>query len=189
MDLWVALVAGPQTAEVVQVREAALDDPALTAQPGAVFAAAASDHRFDAALPEQPAVLVVVVAAIGEDRVGLPAGPAELAGDRPGVQVIQQRHELGDVVAVAARQGDGERDAGRVDEEVVLGARAGTIDGGGPRQEPPKRARTWQPSTAARDQSIAPAALSLTSRCRCSASQTPAFCQSRSRRQAVTPEP
>ena len=120
MDLGVALVADAQAAEVVQVREAALDDPALGAEARAVLGAAARDHRFDSALPEQPAVLVVVIAAVGEHDVGLLARPPELAGDRPGVQVIEQRQQLGDVVAIAACQPDGERDAGGVDEQVVF---------------------------------------------------------------------
>ena len=120
MESGVALVAGSQAAEVVQVREAALDDPALGAQSGAVVAAAARDHGFDAALPEQPAVLVVVIATIGQDQVGLLARPAAFAGDRPGVQVVEQRQQLGDVIAVAAGQRDGQRDAGGVDEQVVF---------------------------------------------------------------------
>lgn len=142
MDRRVAFVAGSQTAEVVQVGEAAFDDPALAAQAGAVVGAAAGDDGLDAARPEQPAVLVVVVAAVGQDQVGLLSWPADLAGDRARVQRVEQRQQLGDVVAVAARQRDRERDAGRVDEQVVLGARAGTINRGWPRQEPPKRART-----------------------------------------------
>jgi hypothetical protein len=36
------------------------------------------------------------------------------------VQPIQQRQQLGDVVAVAAGLRDGQRDPGRVDEELVL---------------------------------------------------------------------
>jgi hypothetical protein len=173
----------------VQVSEAALDDPALATEARAVLGLAPSDDRFDPALPEQAAVLVVVIAAVGDDEVGLLARATGLAGDGPGVQVVKQRDQLRDVVAVAAGQGDGERDPGGVDEQVVLGAGAGTIDRGRPGQEPPKRARTCDPSTAARDQSIAPAALRRVSRCWCSASQTPACCQSRSRRHAVTPEP
>jgi hypothetical protein len=171
------------------VRETALDDPALPAETGAVRGAAAGDHGLDPAGAQQPAVLVVVIAAIGEQQVGLLAGPADLAGDRPGVQIVKQRQQLGNVVAVAAGQRDGQRDAGRVDQQMVLAASAGTINRGRPRQEPPKRARTCDPSTAARDQSIAPAALSFSSRRWCSASHTPACCQSRSRRHAVTPEP
>ncbi len=85
-----------------------------------MFAAASGDHGFDAARPQQSAVLVVVIAAIGEQPVGLLAGSAWLAGHWSGVQVVQQRQQLRDVVAVAAGQRDGERDAGRVDEEMVL---------------------------------------------------------------------
>jgi hypothetical protein len=65
-------------------------------------------------------VFVVVVAAIGEKQVGLLARPSALASDRPGVEIVQQRQELGDVVAVAAGQRDGQRDARGIDEQVVL---------------------------------------------------------------------
>jgi hypothetical protein len=54
-----------------------------------VLAAAAGDHGLDAARPEQPAVFVVVVAAIGEQQVGFAARSAGLAGDWSGVQVVQ----------------------------------------------------------------------------------------------------
>lgn len=142
MHRGVAFVADPQPAEVVQVREAALDDPALRAQSGAVRDASLGNHRGDPARPQDAPVLLEVVAAVGEQPVGFLARPAELATDGPGVQLVQQRDELGDVVAVAARQCHRQRDAGRVDQQVVLAARAGTIDRGWPRQEPPKRART-----------------------------------------------
>ena len=106
-----------------------------------MFDAASGDHGFDAARPQQAPVLVVVVAAVSEDQVGLLAGPAVLAGDRSGMQIVEQRHQLGDVVAVAAGQRDGQRDARRVDEQMVFGARAGTVNRGRPGQEPPKSAR------------------------------------------------
>ena len=102
------------------MREAAFDDPALAAQAGAVFGPAPRDHGFDAARPEQPAVLVVVIAAVGEDQVGFAARATGLAGDRPAVQIVKQRDQLRDVVAVAAGQRDGERDAARVDEQMVF---------------------------------------------------------------------
>ncbi len=82
--------------------------------------AAARDDRLDASNPEQAAVLVVVIAAVGEEEVGLLAGPADLAGDRPGVQIVEQRDELGDVVAIAAGQRDREWDPGRVDQQMVF---------------------------------------------------------------------
>jgi hypothetical protein len=51
----------------VQPGEGALDDPAVAAKTSAMLGLAASDHRLDAALPDQPPVLVVVVAAVGAD--------------------------------------------------------------------------------------------------------------------------
>src|SRR5690606_1827469 len=63
------------------------------------------------------------------------------------------------------------------------------IDWAGTGFRPPFNARTWEPSAAARDQSISPAALSLASSNSCSRGHTPASVQSRSRRQQVMPEP
>jgi hypothetical protein len=65
-------------------------------------------------------VLVVVIASVGEEPVGLLAWPSHLAGHGPAVEVFDQRDQLRDVVAVPASQPDGERDAARVDEQVVL---------------------------------------------------------------------
>jgi hypothetical protein len=86
------------------VREAALDDPALLAQAGAVVGAATRDDGLDAARPEQAAILVVVAAAVGEDRVGFLSRSATLADHRACVQLVEQRQQLSDVVAVAACQ-------------------------------------------------------------------------------------
>jgi len=85
-----------------------------------VRCAAAGDDRLDPACPEQPAVLVVVIAAVSEHDIGLLPRPPRFAADRPGVQEIEQREQLGDVVAVGAGQRDRERDPGAVDQEVVL---------------------------------------------------------------------
>ena len=100
--------------------EAALDDPALAAEAGAVSCPAAGDDGSDAESPQEPTVLVVVIATVSEHAVGLLAWPAGLAGDGPAVKIFDQRQQLGDVVAVAARQADRQRDAARVDEEMVL---------------------------------------------------------------------
>lgn len=91
MDVGAAFVAGAQAAEVVEVREAALDDPAPSSESRAMRGAAAGDDRFDASLPEQPAVLVVVIAAVGEHDIGLLPRPSWFAADRPCVQQIEQR--------------------------------------------------------------------------------------------------
>ncbi len=66
MHVGVTLVANSQTSEVVQVRKAALDDPALAAQAGAVLCSASGDHGCDPERSQQAAVLVVVIATVGE---------------------------------------------------------------------------------------------------------------------------
>lgn len=89
MHGWVALIADAKPAEVVQVGEASFDDPAVAAEPGAVGDAAAGDDGLDVASPQQAAVLVEVVAAVGQQQVGLLPRPPDLAGDRAGVQRIE----------------------------------------------------------------------------------------------------
>jgi hypothetical protein len=104
----------------VQVSKAALDDPALSPEARAIGCATAGDERCDAERSEQPAVLVVVIATVGQQTIGLLAWPAHLPGDRPAVEVFDQRQQLGDVVAMPTGQADRQRDAAGVDEQMVL---------------------------------------------------------------------
>ena len=120
MDLVAAVVADEQSFVVVEPGEGALDDPADAAEPGAVSGFAACDHWFDAALAHELAVFVVVVAAVGDHGVWPTAWPPDLAAYRR--HTLQQRDELGDVVAVSAGDREGERDPRRVYEKVMLGA-------------------------------------------------------------------
>ena len=158
MDVAAALIARAEPFEGVQPGEAALDHPALTAQPGAVRDAAAGDPRSDPALSELSAVDVVVIAAIGEQLPRSPAGPAAPAPDRR--DGVNQRDELGDVVAVATGQADRERDPAGIADQVVLGAGTAAVDRRGADVVPPLRARTWEPSTAQRSRSSSPSARS-----------------------------
>ena len=74
-----AFVADEQAMELVQPGEGALDDPAVTAEAGAVIGGAAGDHWFDPALTELATVTSEVVAAIGDELFGSAAGPADEA--------------------------------------------------------------------------------------------------------------
>ena len=136
MHLGAAFVADEQPLELVEVGEGALDDPAERAEPGAVFALRRAITGLMPRCAEQPAVLVVVVAAVGDAAAsgrlrGRPTRPA--TGGHP----VEQRDQLGDVVAVAAGQRPGERDPGRVDEEMVLRAASGLyLPGSGPFRSP-----------------------------------------------------
>ena len=126
MHVGAAVVADEQALELVQPGEGAFDDPAGAAEAGAVVCVAAGDLGLDRALPEQAAVLVVVVAAVGAQT----RRPASGAPDQPAHRrhAVEQRDQLRDVVAVAAGQRPGKRDPARVDQEVVLGAAAAAID-------------------------------------------------------------
>lgn len=126
MDFVAAVVADEQALEVMQPGEGALDDPASTTKAGSVSGLAAGDLRLDPSLPELAPVLVVVVAAVCGHSLGPPARAADLAAHRR--DTLDERDQLGDVVAVATRERPGERDPGRVDQEVVLGAVSGSIN-------------------------------------------------------------
>jgi hypothetical protein len=158
VDVSAAFVADAEPLEGVQPGEAALDHPPLAAQPGAVGDAAAGDPRSDAALAELSAVDVVVIAAVGEQLPRPPARPSASTPDR--WDGINQRDELGDVVAVAAGECHGQWYAAGVAEQVVLGARPAAVDRGRADVVPPLRARMCEPSTAQRSRSSSPRARS-----------------------------
>jgi hypothetical protein len=187
VDVGSAFVADEQSFEVVEPGEGALDDPAVVSEARAVLGLAARDHGLDPARADEAAVLVVVVAAVGAQGIRSTARSATAAThcrDR-----VEQRDQLGDVVAVAARDREGERSSVRVDEEVLLGAGTASINRARARFGAPFFAWTCDESTTARDHSISPAARSRSNSSACNLSQTPARCHSSSRRQHVTPEP
>ncbi len=126
MDLVAAVVADEQPLEVVQPGEGALNDPAVAAEAGVVLGLAPRDLGPDPSVSELTPVLVVVVAAIG----GNPVGPSPRTPDATAYRrdPLDERDQLSDVVAVAARERPGERDPGRVDQEVVFGAVSGSIN-------------------------------------------------------------
>jgi hypothetical protein len=126
VDFVAAVVADEQPLVVVQPGKRALDDPANATEAGAVGGLAAGDLGADAASAKLAPVLVVVVATVGGDPVGPSTRAADLAADRR--DALDQREQLGDVVAVAAGDGPGERDPGRVYEKVMLRAVSGSIN-------------------------------------------------------------
>ena len=167
--------------------DGAFDDPPVDAEAGTVWDAAAGDHRFDAQRSDETAVFVVVVAAVAEQAVGSVAWPSDQAGDRR--DLLQQGYQLGDVVAVAAGQRDGEWDAPAIDDEVVLAARTCAVDRAWTAFGPRRAARTWEESITARDQSSFFATRSFFRSTKCSWSHTPASFHAARRRQQVMPDP
>jgi hypothetical protein len=91
-----------------------------------VLDTAAGDHGSDAAGADQAAVLVVVVAAIGEQvRWSTFRSSDHSSNRRDG---IDQWDQLRDIVAVPAGQRDRERNTAGVGDQVVLGAGLAPVD-------------------------------------------------------------
>lgn len=78
----------------------ALNDPAFTPEARSVLGATPGDDWGDAACTELAAVAVVVIAAVGENPVGLAAWSSDSAFDRRGSPCVDERQQLSDVVAV-----------------------------------------------------------------------------------------
>ena len=176
MGLVAAVGADKQTASVVQPGEGALDDPTVATKSGAVLGLAACDQRPGPALAHETAVLVVVVAAVGDDAVGTAPRPAGATANRR--HTVEQLEQLRDVVAVAAGERPSERDAAAVYEEMLLAAAAAPVDRARTGLGAPFFAWTWLESAIARDHSISPAACSSASNNSCSRCHTPACCHS-----------
>jgi len=118
VDVGSAFVADEEAFHLVEPAEGAFDDPAVAAEPGAVALVAVGEQGRDPALAERLAVGVGAVAAVAEQRLGSPPWPAGPTGDRG--DAVEQRQQLGDVVAVAAGQCPGQGCSVRVGQEVML---------------------------------------------------------------------
>jgi hypothetical protein len=188
MDVGTTLVADDESAKAMHPGEASFDDPAVASESLRRFDATTGDARDDVPGSAGGSRSARVVRLVGMQLVGSEARASDGRRDRR--HGVQQRFEQMGVGDVGRAQLDGEWDALAIDEKVVLGAgpaairrvRADLIGA-------PFFAGTFEPSIAARDQSIAPWAPSSSSTTRCSLGHTPASVQSRILRQHVTPEP
>jgi hypothetical protein len=187
MDRGQSLVADAKTVEIMEPGMRPLDDPSILSEPAAVLIAALGEYRFDTPLAQFLSVCFRVVSAISIDNLRLlqraPANPAD------GWNGVDEWQQLCDVVTIGTGQDDRERHAVCVGRDVVLGARSRTVYGVRPSFWPAPIARTEDESTTTREKSIWPAARNSASSTSCSRFHTPASCQSRKRRQQVTPEP
>ena len=128
----------------------------------------------------------VVVVFVRMELVRAPARSTSSAAN--GQDGVQRRRQHLAVVLVGGSGQHAKRRAPGVDDQVALDARPATVRWVGPCSKP-LLAATDALSSAARRQSICPAACIRSSSTRCRAAHTPAWCQSRSRRQQLMPEP
>ena len=159
----------------------------MTAEFLAALDAAPRDAMLDAASLAGSTAATVIIGLVSMKLVGPLARTPPLPGDRR--HGVEQRLERHAVVDVCRGQQEGERDALPVREDVALGA--GTAPVGRIRAccGAPLFAAMDALSMQARLQSMRSASRNRRSSSTCRRSHTPAVCQSRRRRQQVTPEP
>ena len=181
MDVGSALVSDGQAAVAGQPGEGAFHDPAVSAEVGAAFDATSDNAWGDAAGAALLAAAPVIVGLVGVEllRSAAWAAPVPVPDGWDGVEGCCQHAA---VVAVGAAQCQAKRRAPGIRDEVALGARLAAIRRVRPDFRTPLLAATLALSSAALRQSICPAAWRRSSSARCKAAQTPASCQSRSRR-------
>jgi len=182
-----SLITDSESTKPVQPSDGAFDNPAGFAQPTAMLGSASSDLRLNSSLFERLSMRVRIVTAVGLDKIGLASGTPRFACDRR--NGLNQRQQLGDVVAIGLGQNDRERNAFRVRKDMVLRTGTTAISWVRSRFFPAPRARIEELSATAREKSIRSAPRSFDSSTWCSRSHTLARCHASSRRQQVLPEP
>lgn len=182
-----AVEANTKTTEVVEPGVSPFNYPPEFSQTAAMLGTAPRDHRLDASLAQALTMGIGIVATIGIDDLGLLKRSAVHAADRR--NCVDQRQQLGDIIAIRTCQNGADRNAIGVYEDVVLGTWSRAIRWVRTRFSPAPTARIDEESTAACERSSWPASRNLASSSSCIRPHTPAFCQSRRRLQQVAPEP
>lgn len=187
MDVVALFVARSQASPTEEPSERAFDDATVNAQPAAVFFAAFGDRRQNPARPQRLSDRARVVGAVGEQDLGATARPA--ARPLNGRNRFDEFEALLRIVNVGAGMDDRQRQAGGVSQQMTLGARLAAVGGIRSGVRPPKTARTEQLSTTTCDQSTSSSTPNRSRTFSHNCCQTPASCQSCSRRQHVMPQP
>lgn len=187
MNVVPTFVADPQSAELMEPGDRAFDHPAILTKTTAMFGITFGQHGLDSQSSQLTAMATRVVRSITMHAARPPSWSATLAADRR--HRVHQRQQLPDIMHVGGRHFGRKHDPLGVGEQMMLAARFATIRGIGACFFPPCTARTEDESITARDQSIWSVACRRAKSVAWIWAQTPARCQSRSRRQAVIPDP
>ena len=187
MDISPPFVADREAPEAIEPGERALDDPAVATQAVAGVDAFTRNADLDVATAQGGSAPRIVIALI---RMEFDRPLASLSGGRLGRgDGIQQQLEDLRVVAIGSSQERGKREAAPLDHNMALRARFAPIRWIRADGVAPLLAGMLALSREARLQSMRSVSPRRSRSVWCSRSHTPASCQSRKRRQHVTPEP
>jgi hypothetical protein len=186
MDMCAAIITNSQSAELMEPTQRAFHDPAKSAQTAAVRCTAMGDGRCDAAGPQLHAMEIGIERAVGVQQVGALSRSSALAFHRQ--HGIDQRNQLGDIMAAGRGEADGQRGALGIGKNVVFRAGLAAIRRIRAGFFAPPTARTLLLSTAARDQSIKSACCKRVNNTWCSFLHTPDSHHSCSRFHKVMPQ-
>ena len=188
MDIVPFFIPDPQSSLVEQPIERCLHDIAELSQPATVFGIPFGNPRPNAPLSQRPTdLLFSIIGTIGKEVVR--TTPGTTSGLLDWRNTVHQRQGHVRFMHIGPRMFDRQRCAPTIDNQVAFRSRFAPIRGIRPGFRPPKTARREQLSIAARVQSMASALPRSFSKACQIFFQTPAFCQSRRRRQQVMPLP
>ena len=187
MNIRTSLVTNSQPPKLVQPGKSTFYHPASFAQAATISSSSFGQQCFYFQKSQGKPMWLRIIAAITLDNIRSFSWSSSLAFYW--WNCLNQRKKLSNIMAICTGKFYCKRDTIAVSYYMVLTAVFASIRGVWSGFLPPKTARTDAESTTAREKSILSAFLNLLSKIWCILSQTPAFCQSRSLRQQVIPEP
>lgn len=187
MNVEPALEADAQLAETGNPGVDAFDNPTMPPEPLLAFHPTTRNTCCDAALPQILPAASKVVALVRVQFAGAFAWLAWQARYR--WDSINGLLEGNRIMPVGPRDCDGQRHTARIYDEVSFRSELASVRRVGASFRAPRGLETLAPSMLARPQSIWSCSRNRRNIARCSLVQTPAACQSRSRRQQVMPLP
>jgi len=187
MNIRTSLITNSQPAKLMQPSKGTFNYPTSFAQATTISCSSFSQQCFDIHKFQGNPVWLRIISSITLNKVRSFSRTTSFTSYWR--NCFNQRKKLSNIVAISTGNCSGKRHTVGIGDYMVLTAVFASIGGVWTRFLPPKTARTDAESTIAREKSILSAFRNLLSKVWCILSQTPAFCQSRSLRQQVIPEP
>jgi hypothetical protein len=187
MNIATTFISLPQTFELVKPGDTSFNNPAGFAQSAAMFGITSCKYRDYSQFPQNFSQRLTVIGTVTLKSIRSLLRMARFSADFG--DGIYQRQCLCNIVPIGSGEFMSQRNSVCISYQVVLGTRFTPVCWVGASLLPPKTARIDDESTIALEKSIWSALRNSVSRMWCILSHTPAFCQSRNRRQQVMPLP